>query len=314
MSSNIHQIYVANPITTNASTDLMYFGQSPYGAGNDAAMLYSNFAAQFTAKVLTTKGDLLTFSTVAARLAVGASNGQILQVNSGAATGLAWSTATYPATATGTGTILRANGTNWAASTATYPDTVTVSQILYGSSADVVGGITTANSAMLVTDSSGVPAFSGTLTNGQVVMGSTGATPTAGTITAGVGINVANGAASITISATGANIVVDQNTNSVTMAVNTVYVTNNGATLVTYTLPAAAALGDYVEIVGMSAGLFTIAQGAGQSIMINGSTTTVGAGGSLTATATSDSIKLRCVVANTTFVAVSYSTAGFTIV
>jgi hypothetical protein len=47
MSKNIHQIYVANPITSNASTDLMYFGQSPYGVGNDAAETFANFAAQF---------------------------------------------------------------------------------------------------------------------------------------------------------------------------------------------------------------------------------------------------------------------------
>jgi hypothetical protein len=47
MSKNIDQIYTANPITTNASTDLMYFGQSPYGVGDDAAMLYSSFKAQF---------------------------------------------------------------------------------------------------------------------------------------------------------------------------------------------------------------------------------------------------------------------------
>ena len=47
MSQNIEQIYIANPITSNAGTDLMYFGQSPYGAGDDAAMLYSNFSAQF---------------------------------------------------------------------------------------------------------------------------------------------------------------------------------------------------------------------------------------------------------------------------
>lgn len=46
MSKNIKQVYDTNPITTNAPTDLMYFGQSPYGVGNDAAMLYSNFAAQ----------------------------------------------------------------------------------------------------------------------------------------------------------------------------------------------------------------------------------------------------------------------------
>lgn len=47
MSRNIHQVYIANPITSNASTDLMYFGQSPYGASDDAAMTYQNFAVQF---------------------------------------------------------------------------------------------------------------------------------------------------------------------------------------------------------------------------------------------------------------------------
>src|ERR1017187_318332 len=44
---NINQVFIANPITTNAATDLMYFGQSPYGATNDAAMTYANFSAQF---------------------------------------------------------------------------------------------------------------------------------------------------------------------------------------------------------------------------------------------------------------------------
>lgn len=47
MSKNIDQVFIANPITTNLSTDLMYFGQSPYGPGNDAAMTYANFSAQF---------------------------------------------------------------------------------------------------------------------------------------------------------------------------------------------------------------------------------------------------------------------------
>lgn len=47
MSKNILQVYTDNPITTNQNTDLMYFGRSPYGTGDDTAMLFSNFAAQF---------------------------------------------------------------------------------------------------------------------------------------------------------------------------------------------------------------------------------------------------------------------------
>lgn len=61
MSKNIDQIFIANPITFNASTDLMYFGRSPYAPGNDAAMTYANFAAQFgvpyTPSALTSNND-----------------------------------------------------------------------------------------------------------------------------------------------------------------------------------------------------------------------------------------------------------------
>lgn len=45
---NIHQVFIVNPITTNTGTDLIYIGQSPYAVGNDAAILYSDFSAQFT--------------------------------------------------------------------------------------------------------------------------------------------------------------------------------------------------------------------------------------------------------------------------
>jgi hypothetical protein len=47
MSKNIAQVFATNPITTNVGTDLMYFGQAPYGVTNDAAMTFTNFKAQF---------------------------------------------------------------------------------------------------------------------------------------------------------------------------------------------------------------------------------------------------------------------------
>lgn len=47
MSQTLDQIFISNPITSNASTDLMYFSQSPYTAGKDAGMTYANFSAQF---------------------------------------------------------------------------------------------------------------------------------------------------------------------------------------------------------------------------------------------------------------------------
>lgn len=47
MSRTLSQIFTDNPIATNASTDLMYFSQSPYTPGHDAGMTFSDFAAQF---------------------------------------------------------------------------------------------------------------------------------------------------------------------------------------------------------------------------------------------------------------------------
>lgn len=83
---------------------------------------------------LTTKGDLIGFSTQNVRLAVGTTNGQLLQVSSGAATGLAWSTATYPAT-------------------------TTANQILYSSSTNTVVGLSSTAGGVLVTDASSIPQF-----------------------------------------------------------------------------------------------------------------------------------------------------------
>jgi hypothetical protein len=87
-----------------------------------------------------------------------------------------------------------------------------------------------------------------------------------------------------------------------TLAVNQGYVTDNGASLITYTLPSTAAVGTIIEIVGMSSGLWTVAQNAGQSIHFGTKVTTVGGGGSLTATNQWDYVKLLCVMANTIFV------------
>lgn len=104
MSENIYQVYQANPITTNASTDLMYFGQSPYGSGDDAAMTYANFSAQIVSTGLvnqlayyavggnqlspiptTGNGVLITDNTgIPGWLANSSTPGYVLTANSGA--------------------------------------------------------------------------------------------------------------------------------------------------------------------------------------------------------------------------------------
>jgi hypothetical protein len=95
----------------------------------------------------------------AANIPTGVS-GTILQ---GAGVGVAptFSTATYPSTATGTGKIIRANGTNWVASTATYPDT-----------AGTVGNVATSDgtnfNSSAFSGSDGITVVSTTLTSAQV--------------------------------------------------------------------------------------------------------------------------------------------------
>ena len=90
------------------------------------------------------------------------SSGTLLQSNG---TNWANTTATYPGTSGTTGTILRSDGTNWVNTTATYPATTTVNQILYSSSANVIGGITTANNSVVLTNASGVPSLGTSLIN-----------------------------------------------------------------------------------------------------------------------------------------------------
>lgn len=88
------------------------------------------------------------------------SAGQVLR-SGGAAANPAYSTATYPATATGTGTILRADGTNWVATTATYPTTTTAYQLLVSTATSVVGGLTAGTTGTVLTGVTGaVPSFS----------------------------------------------------------------------------------------------------------------------------------------------------------
>jgi len=325
MSKNINQVYTANPITSNLSADLMYFGRSPYGLTDDTAMLYSNFAAQFSANILTTKGDLYTFSTVNARLAVGGTNGQMLQVASSAATGLAWSTATYPITSGTAGKVIISDGTNYLTSTsvfpntvgaagrilrsdgtvnayttATYPDLVSANAILFGSASNTVGPITAAPSAILVSSSASVPAWSSAMTNGQVIIGSTGATPAAGTISASGNITVTVGAGTVALSATGAAGFVYNNVAGTTQsaAINQGYI-NGNAGLTTVTLPGTAAQGSVIAIQGLGAAGWVMTAAAGQTIKLGSSTTT--SGGSLASTNLYDAVEIVCITANTTW-------------
>lgn len=95
--------------------------------------------------------------------------------------------------------LLSGSSTTPSWSTATYPSTTTFGQLLYSSANNVVGGLTSANSAHLVSNSSNTPIWSSTMSDGQVIIGSTGATPVAANLLAGTNISIVNGDGTITI-------------------------------------------------------------------------------------------------------------------
>jgi hypothetical protein len=254
-------------------------------------------------------GIVYSTATAMAILSGTATAGQHLQ--SGASGAPSWTTATFPSTATGTGTVLRANGTNWVASTATFADTYAASTLLYSNGTNTVTGLPTANSASLVTNSSGVPVWSSTMTNGQLIIGSTGSTPTAATLTAGTGVSITNAAASITITATGGGLAWSTIAGTTqAAAVNNGYVAGNAAQT-TVTLPATAAVGDIVGVEGLGAAGWILAANTGQTIKIGSSTTS--SAGSLTSAAASDNVYVTCIVANTTWRVRTTNSAGLTI-
>ena len=353
MSKNIDQVYTANPITSNASTDLMYFGQSPYGAGDDAAMTYANFSAQFgapyTAAALTRVNDTNVTLTLG-----GTPTTALLQATS---LTLGW-TGTLSGARGGTGvnnstnTATFAGNLNFANSfttsgnfavTQTYTNTTNVTFPTSGTLATTSqiptgAALTEANdtnvtltlggspSTALVNAASITAGWTGTLavgrgglgigttpTNGQIPIGN-GTNYTAAAITAGTGISVTNGSGSVSIAISGADQWVDETGSSVTMTTNTGYTSDDGASLVTFTLPTTSAIGDWVEINGKGAGLWKIAQATGQQIHIGTSATTSGATGSLSSVNQFDNVRLRCLTANTIWTVVSQQSSGLTIV
>jgi hypothetical protein len=139
--------------------------------------------------------------------------------------------------------------------------------------------------------------LSSTPTNGQLLIGN-GSGYTLSTLTAGPGISIANASGSITISGTGSGIGWTEVTGtSQTMAADNGYVSSNPA-LVTLTLPATAAFGTAITVLGKGAGGWKIAQGAGQQIHFGSVSSTAGATGYLSSTNQYDSIQLICITAN----------------
>ena len=220
-----------------------------------------------TTAVLTTAAGVPTWASELS-LALGGTNANLTASNGGIFYSTASAGAILAGTATAGQSLVSGASTTPQWTTTTYPLTNAINTIMYASSANVLGVITPANNSILTSNGSGVPSWT---------------------------TSIPSGIAPYTT--------VDQASSSVTMAVNTQYITDNGASLVTYTLPATAAQGSIFRVFGSSSGGWKIGQAAGQTCHVGSSATTAGTGGSIASTNQWDNIELICTTANTTFVA-----------
>ena len=125
-------------------------------------------------------------------------------------------------------------------------------------------------------------------------------------LNAGTGITITQSGTSFTINAIGGGLTWNTVTGtSQAAAINNGYFANN-AGLVTITLPAVSAVGSEIEVTGINnATGWKIGQNAGNQIFFGDESTTSGTGGSLSSTATYDTVRLICFTANAKWVAVS---------
>lgn len=132
------------------------------------------------------------------------------------------------------------------------------------------------------------------------------------TLQAGSNVGITNPdgiAGNPTISVTGIMSWVEVTGTTQAMSVGTGYVANN-ASLVTLTLPATAALGDGLRVLGKGVGGWKIAQNASQQIILGKLTSTAGTGGSISSLFTSDCVEIRCIVAGASTVWEMTSASG----
>lgn len=132
------------------------------------------------------------------------------------------------------------------------------------------------------------------------------ATPAANNLNVvGAGSTSTSGAGStITITSTGGGISWTEVivVGPTAMSVDSGYIANVASPSVCgLTLPMTAALGSMISVIGKGTGGFSIGQGAGQSIEVVDTVTTLGAGGSLASSEPGATLSMICTTANTTW-------------
>lgn len=121
-------------------------------------------------------------------------------------------------------------------------------------------------------------------------------------LVAGPGTSITYGSGTITLGVSGGGfswVNVTSADNPVNLVAGTSYVAS-GALPVAFFLPPAAGLGDAYQIVG-NGNLWSLAQNAGQSVVLGNVSNTPGVFGNVTATMISDAITIVCIQANILF-------------
>ena len=273
------------------------------------AITYQKFQS---APIVTTQYAVLVgdvYNKIAS-LATG-SSGQILQ-SGGASANPAFSTATYPATtaqgdlllsstANTIGTLSKdTNATRYLSNTGTNNNAAWAQIAL---ATGVSGTLPIANggtNASSFTNTDGVVYFDGTGLNSTTV-------GTAGQVLTSNGASVAPTFQAAPI---GMMTWTDVTGTTQAAAVNNGYVADNSG-LVTITLPATAAFGSVVSVVGKGSGLWTLHANTGQTINFGSSASS--SAGSITATNQYDAIQVLCTTANTTWTCTGVSQGNLTV-
>ena len=201
------------------------------------------------------------------------------------------------------GTYFRGDGTWQSMSvTGTVNTSPSSNRLAYYSGAGtntVISPFTATNYSILTTNASAVPTWVSLNGNGLTLIGSSSGPPLAAEISSGslVNVNYSSSPNQLSLRST-APVFSSVTATSASMIFSRTYVSNNAA-LVTLTLPATAPAGSVIRILGLGAGGWTIAQNAGQSITVGGSTSTIGVTGSVASSNQYDTVKLICIVADT---------------
>jgi hypothetical protein len=138
-------------------------------------------------------------------LALGGTNANLTASNGGIFYSTGSAGAILSGTATANQILLSGSSSAPAWSTTTYRATTTANELLYSSDTNIVGGLSTANSACLVSDAITFPVvipypvWSLPMSDGQIIIGGTSGRPEPANLIAGPGALITNGPGSVTI-------------------------------------------------------------------------------------------------------------------